>query len=1032
MSFVAVAATVVGEGLGATLLGGAMMGASFTGVNNLVHGRNPFDNIAQGALMGAATAGIAPEVGAELAVSAPTAAGITAGGLTAIQTKGDLGKSIMAGMSAYGLAGLSQNMQKVGETSLGNTATSDLAATNANTASQQSLAESNAYNANVGQSNAFTQEFNGANTLPGGQQEFNPVQSTPLSANEISARAGQAAEQAGNATSRVTPETTAGERALAGRQSISDTGVGKFLKNNATNLMYAAGPILTDTGNTPKLPSAAANNSMIRRFSYDPYSGTYTPQGSYKASLDKGMASGGITGLANGGAVAFAGGGATDNTEAIKALYANNATAQAYNPTGPDAAATAYWNDQINKSGLAAIQGGGFSSAVNAYAAANPMAQQQAAAQQPAAATGLASLGAAGDVNYMANAPKVITDTNQYFAQNPDVAAAYKENSYGMTPEAFAQTHYDKYGSTEQRVSPLTANTNANAYLAANPDVAKEYTANSYGMTPAQVAAYHDTNYGAAEQRAAPVSAAQAQVENMYRNVLGRDPDPTGLKYWTDAINAGRSPEQVYKEFLTSAKSLTNLVDPTQIKNMSYADATKAYAGAPSSDTTTMVDEWARNLLGREPTAADKEQSWYKNAAGMTTQTQAQDMYGQFQSYATQQKIADAKAQLDAKGITDADVLRQTGKTIAQLVAADIGGTNFVGASQLQGGAKQGFDFGSLTKPKTVATSTSTLPAGVGGDQTTVNPNGTLTTRPNIPGFGDDVTGMGQVKNIYTQGGGSTGYVPYAPKTMADFNTAYNKTSGDTAAMYDYLTGKTKEYPTSTVNKEIMRPYSEAVMGIAPKAGRPTQRYIWDQTTQTRQENPNWVPTTYDTQGIKHVGLSSVQSDYLTSHASDSDAAIYAWAKASNIPPETIAEQLGKTLAEVKTGMGVKGAAPAAAPAAIGGDQQYAQGGMTQNYAGGGLGSLGGYSDGGQLLKGPGDGVSDSIPASIGDKQPARLADGEFVVPARIVSELGNGSTDAGARKLYQMMDRVQNARGKTTGKNRVATNTRADKYLPV
>jgi hypothetical protein len=98
-------------------------------------------------------------------------------------------------------------------------------------------------------------------------------------------------------------------------------------------------------------------------------------------------------------------------------------------------------------------------------------------------------------------------------------------------------------------------------------------------------------------------------------------------------------------------------------------------------------------------------------------------------------------------------------------------------------------------------------------------------------------------------------------------------------------------------------------------------------------------------------------------------------------------------------------------------------------FAAGGIASLGGYSDGGRLLRGPGDGVSDSIPAMIGNKQQARLADGEFVVPARIVSEIGNGSTEAGARKLYAMMDRVQKGRKKTL-KN-VAANTKADKYLP-
>jgi hypothetical protein len=105
--------------------------------------------------------------------------------------------------------------------------------------------------------------------------------------------------------------------------------------------------------------------------------------------------------------------------------------------------------------------------------------------------------------------------------------------------------------------------------------------------------------------------------------------------------------------------------------------------------------------------------------------------------------------------------------------------------------------------------------------------------------------------------------------------------------------------------------------------------------------------------------------------------------------------------------------------------------GMMGYAAGGGVSHLGDYSDGGRLLKGPGDGVSDSIPASINGRQPARLADGEFVVPARIVSELGNGSTEAGAKRLYAMMDRVQKARRKTVGKNRVATNTKAEKYLP-
>jgi hypothetical protein len=94
-----------------------------------------------------------------------------------------------------------------------------------------------------------------------------------------------------------------------------------------------------------------------------------------------------------------------------------------------------------------------------------------------------------------------------------------------------------------------------------------------------------------------------------------------------------------------------------------------------------------------------------------------------------------------------------------------------------------------------------------------------------------------------------------------------------------------------------------------------------------------------------------------------------------------------------------------------------------------GGGSLGGYSDGGRMLRGPGDGMSDSIPATINKRQPARLADGEFVVPADVVSHLGNGSTDAGAKKLYAMMDKVRVAR---TGKKKQAPAVKSNKYLPV
>lgn len=113
---------------------------------------------------------------------------------------------------------------------------------------------------------------------------------------------------------------------------------------------------------------------------------------------------------------------------------------------------------------------------------------------------------------------------------------------------------------------------------------------------------------------------------------------------------------------------------------------------------------------------------------------------------------------------------------------------------------------------------------------------------------------------------------------------------------------------------------------------------------------------------------------------------------------------------------------------ADGGVTAFPYGESVMRMAGGGLGSLGGYSDGGRMLKGPGDGMSDSIPAQIGGKQPARLADGEFVVPADVVSHLGNGSTDAGAKQLYKMMDRIRQAR---TGKKKQAPAVKTGRMMP-
>jgi hypothetical protein len=104
--------------------------------------------------------------------------------------------------------------------------------------------------------------------------------------------------------------------------------------------------------------------------------------------------------------------------------------------------------------------------------------------------------------------------------------------------------------------------------------------------------------------------------------------------------------------------------------------------------------------------------------------------------------------------------------------------------------------------------------------------------------------------------------------------------------------------------------------------------------------------------------------------------------------------------------------------------QYYREQGNRQGFNSGGLAELGGR---GMYLGGSTDGMADSIPASINNNQPARLSDGEFVVPADVVSHLGNGNSDSGAKQLYGMMDRVRQAR---TGMKEQGREINPNKFL--
>jgi len=852
------------------------------------------------------------------------------------------------------------------------------------------------------------------------------------------------------------------------------------------------------------MPTTTTRPGQVRTFSYNPYEQLYTPTGNYEVPVKAaggglmGMDDGGyapgqlnfaqrsepVVRMARGGIAHYEDGGLTDaQAQAlVEAQYATiGRTGVGTGAAQIDQSGLQGWKDALIRGDLSAADlGSRFSTAVTDYMAQNPNDQytnyvkdyqaKQAGTtgakvgttgggdigftSNAATTGGSTSLGNVGDINYVARDPGIITATNQYFAANPDVAAAYKVNNYGLTPELFAQAHYDEHGRKEQRASPLTVTSNSNAYLLANPDVAAEYARNSYGLTPEQVAAYHSINYGNKEQRATPITEAQNMVANMYRNVLGRDPDPEGLAFWSNAIAAGRSPESIYKDFLTSARANTELVTADQVRNATFADATKAYKGYTSADTTNIVDEWVRNTLGREPTAADKAQQWYKDAySSMKTQEQAKGLYGQFQTYAgaeakteTANRIAAIDAELKAKGLTEADLVKQTGKTKQQLATEGLNtDLNWMGASQLNPlGKKTAFDLQAALKKLTPITTPQTnAPAGTTnpyGNKTnpgdiTRNADGTITVTPNIPGrpYGG-FSGMSEVRNAYTQGGGSLGYTSPVVTSADQHDELYNRFTpgGDSEAAYNFLMGKGAN-PTKSKVGEIAKPYKETTLGYAPSTNK---AYNYDAATGKMVRNPDYVAPSRDAKGNVNYTMSLNEIKKYLNTNSLTGQALFDWAQSNGVSAQDVADATGRKLSEVyaefRDAAKKATAAKTAAAADTSTETPFAVGGMTGYAVGGGLGSLGSYSDGGRLLKGPGDGVSDSIPATIGQKQqPARLADGEFVVPARIVSELGNGSTDAGAKKLYAMMDRVQRARGKTTGKNKVAANSRADKYLP-
>jgi len=524
-------------------------------------------------------------------------------------------------------------------------------------------------------------------------------------------------------------------------------------------------------------------------------------------------------------------------------------------------------------------------------------------------------------------------------------------------------------------------------------------------------------------------------------------------------IAAGRLPDPNAAKLPTGLAGLNQNQNLLTNQNLTNQNASAGLAGLIPADASYTNRFFAERGLGFDPIdrSIDNFLATYKSQlASMTPEQQTKAM-------------TDALAK---ERMNEADVIKATGMTIAQLVQAKRADGSIIVPGNLN------------------EVPVGSLPGGVSGaGNTVVNANGTITTRPDIPGIPvGGFTGMKNLRDVYEEGGGSLGYTSPTFASLKAMEEKY-PLRGAAKQSYDYLMGREDYSPIPyTKDGQISKSYNESVMKL-PKASA-SKMYIFQNGKFV--PNPDYAIPTYDKDGKKSLNLTNADVRTFMDKNPSTDA-FYTWATTNNLSPEQIALASGRPINEISklfTGakdlvgddgkidqtkvdaktdedfktnfdhvaylkanpdvqaeldkgiadFGTKDDLAAAAyahyqrygkaqkrplKAADGGLMAMARGGMAQQF------NLGDYSDGGRLLRGPGDGISDSIPATIGNKRPARLADGEFVVPARIVSELGNGSTEAGARKLYAMMDRVQKARRGTVGKGRVAKNSRSDKYLP-
>ena len=988
-------------------------------------------------------------------------AGLGVGAVETART-GNLSKGLMAGLGAYGGAGLGAGLTGAGEGALG----------------QAAVAEQ-----------APSVYGNFGNTAEAVSQ---------------------------NAISNATPF----EKLQSGFGAVTSKGGMDTLANSMpsntfspkTMAMLAAAPLVAGDTVKSNMPQTVTKPGMIRRYTYDPYSGTYDSAGTYPA------ANGGLMGMADGGynpgQLSFG------MKEGGVAHYAGE-TGSLVKPTFSDQQVAAYIRDQ-NLSSPAEISAAGTAFGVSP----EQLTRAQGLFSTP---TGLAGVNAASQ-NYLTK----VQANPALEAQN----AAWSSQQAGLTPISSSFSPMASFLQTNPTPTAAQLTTAENQFGIGQP------------MNAVDVGA-------AAKEFGRPLTAVQ-------QSVIGA-PDFKSISGQTGLAGLDTNLTNYAKNISAATATDLNLATPTAVEARIRADM-KAN-GVSDADfaraTGKTIAELALQPFSGAAQTVFKDPNWSSTSGA----TGLGGLYSNITDYATnvnptvanslglktQSNIEDRiRADMSKFGVSDQDIFKATGKTVSQLAAQGV----------------------PLNVPQTFGTNTGVTGTGavIGTDAAGKDINALTSKDINTAYWGTGATADGApITGVHEYN--PTGRIQRPiPRDLAQHAAWYDSTSGGTKQALNYLRGGAYSATPYTSTGEIAKPYWESV-GKMP-VNLSTKKYLFQNGKYAA--NPDYVPITYSKTGERQEGMSTnVLKSQLAKPANSglTGQALYDWAKANNITPAQLAAATGRTEAAIReefSGLGTeaangglmhlaaggmafagggaifigrdgkerktmddgttwkrntpysmweldpnyvaggaytagqeasggRGEAPAPGgdknsysggilggiigqdPAKVGvsdvsgisvgkvGDEAQAdmadrsagpapglgdgpaagegndsgasdarggfinRGLFDQRYAAGGINryNLGGYSDGGRLLRGPGDGVSDSIPATIGNRQPARLADGEFVVPARIVSELGNGSTEAGARKLYAMMDRVQRARRGTVGKGRVAKNSRAEQYLP-